>query len=247
MLAHATGKDEETVLSGLDELWQRRIIREYDGACYNFSHDRIRDVAYAMIEPVKRRLLHRQVAQALNTSTGITPILSPKNWQYTVDARQIQTGAGLFPTSRECRQASLRAFQGGRESPAGYRGRADAAGFPRTSRPKSTYGAMSACPKYSCMTGAANRSARPGTGPTRSQCRPIAHSYTVKLRLHCGLFTVARDNGEMLSSFPSLRSPGSRVRGSIFDGLCVIRTRILLYHMGQAKRATDYFAKALSR
>jgi tetratricopeptide (TPR) repeat protein len=58
------------VLSGLDELWQRRIMREYDGACYDFSHDRIRDVAYAMIGPVKRRLLHRQVAKALERIYG---------------------------------------------------------------------------------------------------------------------------------------------------------------------------------
>ena len=70
LLAQATGKDEEAVLSGLDELWQRRIIREYDGACYDFSHDRIRDVAYAMIGPVKRRLLHRQVAKALERIYG---------------------------------------------------------------------------------------------------------------------------------------------------------------------------------
>ena len=70
LLAHATGKDEEAVLSGLDELWQRRIMREYDGVCYDFSHDRIRDVAYAMIGPVRRRLLHRQVAKALERIHG---------------------------------------------------------------------------------------------------------------------------------------------------------------------------------
>lgn len=70
LLAQATGKAEEDVLNVLDELWQKRIIREYDGACYDFSHDRIRDVAYAMIGPVKRRLLHRQVAKALERIYG---------------------------------------------------------------------------------------------------------------------------------------------------------------------------------
>ncbi len=70
LLTQAANKDEEAVLHGLDELWQRRIIRECDGGCFDFSHDRIRDVAYTMMNPVKRRLLHRQVAKALERIHG---------------------------------------------------------------------------------------------------------------------------------------------------------------------------------
>ncbi len=135
LLAHATGKDEETVLSGLDELWQRRIIREYDGACYDFSHDRIRDVAYAMIGPVKRRLLHRQVAQALERIYGDnTDPVAEELAVHCQRAGAFKQALAYFRQAAECRQASLRAFQGGRESPAGYRGRADAAGFPGEQR-----------------------------------------------------------------------------------------------------------------
>ncbi len=65
LLAEAAGVGEEAVLLGLDELWQRRIVREVDSVHFDFSHDRIRDVAYAEISPIKRRLLHRQVANAL--------------------------------------------------------------------------------------------------------------------------------------------------------------------------------------
>jgi tetratricopeptide (TPR) repeat protein len=66
LLAQAADVSEKAVLLGLDELWQRRIVREVDSIHFDFSHDRIRDVAYAEISPIKRRLLHRQVANALS-------------------------------------------------------------------------------------------------------------------------------------------------------------------------------------
>jgi DNA-binding SARP family transcriptional activator len=62
----ATSEDSEiSVANGLDELWRRRIVREQDINRYDFSHDRIREVAYAAIGPVQRQMLHRRVAQAL--------------------------------------------------------------------------------------------------------------------------------------------------------------------------------------
>jgi tetratricopeptide (TPR) repeat protein len=67
ILSQASDHDEDTLVRGLDELWQRRIIREQGVNAYDFSHDRIREVAYAGISPAQRRLLHRNVAQALET------------------------------------------------------------------------------------------------------------------------------------------------------------------------------------
>jgi DNA-binding SARP family transcriptional activator/predicted ATPase len=65
VLIGASEADEATLVRALDELWQRRIVREQDISAYDFSHDRIRDVAYTTISPMRRRLLHRRVAQAL--------------------------------------------------------------------------------------------------------------------------------------------------------------------------------------
>ena len=65
LLVEASREDEESVVAGLDELWRRRIVREQASARYDFTHDRIRDVAYATSSPVKRAHLHRRVAQAL--------------------------------------------------------------------------------------------------------------------------------------------------------------------------------------
>lgn len=65
LLVQASQQDEERVVLGLDELWRRRIMREQAIGSYDFSHDRIREVAYAEVSPVQRRLLHRRIAQAL--------------------------------------------------------------------------------------------------------------------------------------------------------------------------------------
>ncbi|MCB9157177.1 MAG: AAA family ATPase [Caldilineaceae bacterium] len=65
VLQAATALDELELVEAIDELWVRRIIREQGGDRYDFSHDRIREVAYGEISRARRRLLHRQVAEAL--------------------------------------------------------------------------------------------------------------------------------------------------------------------------------------
>ncbi len=65
LLAHVSGEEEDTLVRSLDELWQRRVIREQGANAYDFSHDRIRDVAYADVSPIRCRTFHRKVAQAL--------------------------------------------------------------------------------------------------------------------------------------------------------------------------------------
>ncbi len=70
VLGKASESSEDTLVQGLDELWQSDIIREQGFnklgvEAYDFSHDKIREVAYASLSPMRRRLLHRRVAQAL--------------------------------------------------------------------------------------------------------------------------------------------------------------------------------------
>jgi len=69
-------EDEETVIHALDELWQRRIIREQRANVFDFTHDKLREVAYAETSLPQRRLLHRRIAQALETlnATELDPI-----------------------------------------------------------------------------------------------------------------------------------------------------------------------------
>ena len=64
LLTEASDLDAGIVVGAVDELWRRRIMREF-GDGYDFSHDLLRDTAYAQVSPPKRWLLHRRVAQAL--------------------------------------------------------------------------------------------------------------------------------------------------------------------------------------
>lgn len=64
LLSEASDLDADTVVGAVDELWRRRIMREFrDG--YDFSHDLLRETAYTQVSPPKRWLLHRRVAQGL--------------------------------------------------------------------------------------------------------------------------------------------------------------------------------------
>ena len=57
--------DEAAVVRALDELWRKRIVREQGPNAYDFTHDRLRDVAYGETSAPQRRHLHRRVAEAL--------------------------------------------------------------------------------------------------------------------------------------------------------------------------------------
>jgi len=53
--------DEEVVTQALDELWRKRIIREQGPNAYDFTHDKLREVAYGETSAPQRRRLHRRV------------------------------------------------------------------------------------------------------------------------------------------------------------------------------------------
>ena len=65
MLAKATDWDEDSLSRALDELWQRRLIEALPDTHYDFTHDRIREVARAESSPIRSRFFHRRIARAL--------------------------------------------------------------------------------------------------------------------------------------------------------------------------------------
>lgn len=67
LLQRISGQSEAALTSALDELWRRGIIRVRAVHRYDFSHARIREVVYTELSPIHKPLLHRQVAQALET------------------------------------------------------------------------------------------------------------------------------------------------------------------------------------
>lgn len=66
-LLHAvSGRSEEESIAALEQLLAQRLICEWDGLVYDFYHDQLRTVVYDEISAVRRRLLHRRVADALH-------------------------------------------------------------------------------------------------------------------------------------------------------------------------------------
>jgi DNA-binding SARP family transcriptional activator len=65
LLAEASDLEEDVLVRALDELWRRHIVRAQEDERWDFSHDRIREVAYAGIGPARARLIHRRIAQGL--------------------------------------------------------------------------------------------------------------------------------------------------------------------------------------
>ena len=70
LLVKVSRQRDEEVVRGLDELWQRRIVREVGAGQYDFSHDKLRLVAYGALSLTRRRLLHRHTAEALENLAG---------------------------------------------------------------------------------------------------------------------------------------------------------------------------------
>jgi DNA-binding SARP family transcriptional activator/tetratricopeptide (TPR) repeat protein len=65
VLRRVVDLSEDELVNCLDESWRRRIVREQEEDAYDFSHDKLRQVAYAGLSRVRRRWLHGRVAQAL--------------------------------------------------------------------------------------------------------------------------------------------------------------------------------------
>ena len=65
---HASGRSEEEVVSGLDELIAQGIVRESSSAelTYGFSHQKLRALVYEQTSLARRRLLHARAATALS-------------------------------------------------------------------------------------------------------------------------------------------------------------------------------------
>ncbi len=70
ILAQTVSCSERELIAALDELWLKRILREQEPNTYDFTHDKLREVAYEEISAPERRSLHRIVARALELADG---------------------------------------------------------------------------------------------------------------------------------------------------------------------------------
>ena len=65
VLKNASNLVERDVIYALEELMQHYIIREQHSGAFDFSHDKLREVAYAGMSYAKKRWLHRMIAETI--------------------------------------------------------------------------------------------------------------------------------------------------------------------------------------
>ncbi len=64
-LSAAAEQNEDTLLDALDEASHAQLIAAGSGDSFSFTHDKIREVLYEELNPIRRRRLHRHVADGL--------------------------------------------------------------------------------------------------------------------------------------------------------------------------------------
>jgi DNA-binding SARP family transcriptional activator/predicted ATPase len=70
LLIGVSNADADSAVHALDELWHKRIVREHGANSYEFTHDKLREVAYGEISVPQRHMLHRRVAQTLEAMSA---------------------------------------------------------------------------------------------------------------------------------------------------------------------------------
>ena len=70
LLQRASALGEAELIPLVDELWERRILHHTRNRLYDFSHDKLREVAYEELGPGRRNSLHRSIAEILEAGTA---------------------------------------------------------------------------------------------------------------------------------------------------------------------------------
>ena len=69
-LSAAAEQNEDILLDALDEATNAQLIAAGSDDSFNFTHDKIREVLYEELNPIRRRRLHRHVAEGLERNRG---------------------------------------------------------------------------------------------------------------------------------------------------------------------------------
>jgi tetratricopeptide (TPR) repeat protein len=74
LMAAADGQNENTLLDALDEAVAAQLLAADRDEAFSFTHDKIREVLYEELNPVRRRLLHRRTAAGLERHRERAPV-----------------------------------------------------------------------------------------------------------------------------------------------------------------------------
>jgi predicted ATPase len=126
ILREASGADADSLTDGLDELWHRRIVRVAPqqsavspvtstgesfsavASSFDFSHDKIRDVAYSELGPIKQRYWHLRIAQAMEVVYAAD--LDPVSTQLAAHYEQAGEAVRAIPFYQHAAEVAQRVY-----------------------------------------------------------------------------------------------------------------------------------------
>jgi predicted ATPase len=91
-LSAAAEQNEDTLLDALDEAVGAQLIAAGSGDSFSFTHDKIREVLYEELNPIRRRRLHRHVAEGLEQECKSAPCAVEKLAHHYIQAGDHQRG-----------------------------------------------------------------------------------------------------------------------------------------------------------
>jgi DNA-binding SARP family transcriptional activator len=95
-LRRAAGREMEPTLAGLERLLAADLIRaQAQPAAFDFTHEKIREVVYEDLMPIRRQELHRRVGEALETIYGASEAAGDD--PASGSGREANRGPSAFP------------------------------------------------------------------------------------------------------------------------------------------------------
>ena len=91
-LTAATEQSEDALLDALDEAVGAQLIVSGSGDSFSFTHDKIREVLYEELNPIRRRRLHRHVAEGLEQNRDKLPCAVEKLAHHYIQAGDHERG-----------------------------------------------------------------------------------------------------------------------------------------------------------
>ena len=92
-LATAVGdENEEALLDALDEATTAQLLVAERGDAFTFTHDKIREVLYEELNPIRRRRLHRRTAEGLERHRERAPVAVETLAHHYIEAGDYERG-----------------------------------------------------------------------------------------------------------------------------------------------------------
>jgi len=96
-LQSASGEQsEDALLDALDEAVGAQLIAADRSDSFTFTHDKIREVLYEELNPIRRRRLHRQALKVWNVRAARPPIAPWRSWPTITFRLEITSGASTM-------------------------------------------------------------------------------------------------------------------------------------------------------